>query len=270
MAMPERMPSTTRTTRTSISVKPFLIARIRRREDVGWQPLRQSSEVQAVRTSLDLLLGPIRRRFGLEERCVLTIALGLELRGRNEAHRRGVHAVAQAGGARSVIEEVTQVRIGVRRSNLSALIAKHAVGLRADVRWVERPREAWPAGAGVVFVERAEERLAGNDIHVDPRLVVVPIDIAERSLRLRVLRYRVLERGQLFLQIGVGRFYEGAARSRRRSSGHRFGLGLRGGAKEGRCGTHGDERRKGGSGLARYSIECMLGLRSLKEGSGPS
>src|SRR5450756_3076468 len=104
---------------------------MRRPGDVGRQLFEQNSKVQAVRTSPDLLLSAVCRRLGLEERRVLTITLGLELRGRNEAHRRGVHAVAQAGGTRSIIEDVTQVRIGVRRSNLSALIAKHAVGLRA-------------------------------------------------------------------------------------------------------------------------------------------
>src|SRR5262249_15840406 len=53
--------------------------------------------------------------------------------------------------------------------------------------------------------ERAEERLAGDDVDVDARLMVVPVLVLERALRALVLRHVVLERRQLRLELAVAR-----------------------------------------------------------------
>src|SRR6476659_9557709 len=95
----------------------------------------------------------------LEEMLVLAVALGLELVGRDETERRGVHAVALAGRRRTVIEDMPEVRIGVLRTNLGAHHEQLAIRLRHHVRRLELLREARPAGAAVVLVERAEKRL---------------------------------------------------------------------------------------------------------------
>ena len=143
-----------------------------------------------------------------EQMRVLAVAFLDELRRGDEAHRRGVHAVAHAGRTRAVVEQVAEVRVGVSRANLRARHAQRAIGLRRDVLGHERTREARPAGAGLELVGRAEERLAGDDVHVNARLVVVPICVLERPLGGFVLRDLVLQRRELFLQAVVGRFLE--------------------------------------------------------------
>jgi hypothetical protein len=45
-----------------------------------------------------------------------------------------------------------------------------------------------PACMGVVFIERAEQWLTGNDIHVNPRLLVIPVFIRKRRFGAFVLR----------------------------------------------------------------------------------
>src|SRR5687767_5175776 len=100
------------------------------------------------------------------------------------------------------------------------------VCLRADVRRLERPRKAWPAGPGIVLVDGAEERLAGNDVDIDPGFVVVPVDVPERSLRLFFLRDRILEGCELPLDLAVARLHVNLPRGRGGggSGGWLFGL----------------------------------------------
>src|SRR5882762_2016939 len=73
----------------------------------------------------------------------------------------------------------------------------------ADVARLEGLREARPPRARVELVERAEERLAGHDVHVDPRLMVVPVLVVERRLGGLVLGHLVLPRRQRAAQLGV-------------------------------------------------------------------
>src|SRR6185369_13941070 len=105
--------------------------------------------------------------FALEEFPVLPVALGLELVHGDEAERRGVHAVALAGRRRTVVEDMSEVRVGMLRANLGARHEELAVRLRNHVGGLQRLREARPAGAAVVLVEGAEERLARDDVDVD-------------------------------------------------------------------------------------------------------
>src|SRR5947209_3696892 len=89
----------------------------------------------------------------LEEMLVLPVALGLELVGRDEAERRGVHAVALAGRRRTVIEDVSEVRVRVLRADFGAGHEELAIRLRHDVRRLERLRKAGPAGAALELIE---------------------------------------------------------------------------------------------------------------------
>ena len=73
---------------------------------------------------------------------------------------------------------------------------------------LDGPREARPARARLELVERAEERLAGRDVDVDPRLVVVPELVPERRFGRVVLRHFELQRRQLLLQLRHGRLGE--------------------------------------------------------------
>src|SRR5262249_36937977 len=72
-----------------------------------------------------------------------------------------------------------------------------------DVLLLEWPREARPPGARVELVERAEERLARDDVDVDAGLLVVPEGVPERRLGRLVLRDLVLLGGQPLLEVGV-------------------------------------------------------------------
>src|SRR5438876_4962142 len=128
---------------------------------------------------------PLRLLFALgwlEERAVLAVAGFFELIGGNEAEGRGVDAVAQTRRRGTVVEEVTQVRVGAGRAHLHAAHAVRGVGELGDVGGFERPHEARPPGAGIELVGGGEQGLAGNHIDVDPGLVVIPELVAERRV----------------------------------------------------------------------------------------
>lgn len=96
------------------------------------------------------------------------------------------------------------MRIGKLRAYLRARIKKLVVRPGLDVGRLERLREARPACAGIVLVERAEQRLAGYDVHVNPGLVIVPVLVVKRRLGVIVPRHGVLNGRQLLLQLGIG------------------------------------------------------------------
>src|SRR5262249_44468772 len=106
----------------------------------------------------------------LEEGEVAPVALLLELVDRDEAQRRRVDAVAKPGRCGTIREDVAQVRVRILGAYLGAVHEQPAVVPLDDVLLVERPREARPPGARVELVERAEERLARDDVDVDARL----------------------------------------------------------------------------------------------------
>ena len=78
-----------------------------------------------------------------------------------------------------------------------------------DILWIDRTREARPAGAAVEFVGRQEQRLTRDDVDIEPGLFVVPIGVGERAFGAVVLRHTTL----LGRELG---------RARRRSSRNAF------------------------------------------------
>src|SRR5207245_2804075 len=107
----------------------------------------------------------------------------------------------EAGRGGAVVEDVAEVGVAVRGADLGARVAEQVIRARADVRGVERTGEARPAGARLELVGRAEEGLAGDDVDVDPRGVIVPEGAAEGALGRRVLRHLVLHRRQALLEL---------------------------------------------------------------------
>ncbi len=85
-------------------------------------------------------------------------------------------------------------------AHLGALREEAAVLPLDDQPRLQRPREARPAGAGVVLVARGEERLARDDVHVDPLAVVVVVLVPEGRLRALLLRHLELQRGEPLLE----------------------------------------------------------------------
>src|SRR5262249_13463148 len=137
----------------------------------------------------------------LEEREILLVSLLLQLLDRDESQGRRVHAVALTGRRRPVIEHVAQVRVAVRRTDLGTLREESPVDLLANVVRIERPSEARPTGAGIVLVERAEQRLAGDDIDVNAGVLVVPVLVVKRRLGTLLLRHLELRRRQVLAEL---------------------------------------------------------------------
>ena len=136
-----------------------------------------------VRPACSRSFGLLVRR-ALEQLQVLAVALARRARDRDEAHRRGVHAVAHArsAAARRRRRGRGASRACAERTSVRAMQSVRSVFV-FTFAGIERLREARPAGARVVLVERAEQRLARDDVDVDPGLVVVPVLVAERRAR---------------------------------------------------------------------------------------
>src|SRR5512143_667703 len=79
-----------------------------------------------------------------------------------------------------------------------------------DIARLEGFGEARPSRAGIVFVQGTEQGLAGDDIDIDARFLVVPVFIMEGWLRAVLLCYLELCGSQLFFQFLSGRFHIGA------------------------------------------------------------
>jgi hypothetical protein len=74
------------------------------------------------------------------------------------------------------------VAVAVLGTDLGPCHAVRAVDLLYDIRGLERPRETRPASAAVELIEGCEERLAGNHVDVEARLLVVPVFVGEGAL----------------------------------------------------------------------------------------
>ncbi len=98
---------------------------------------------------------------------------------------------------------MTQVGIPVLASHFDPHREELPVLSLRDVLRLQGFRKAWPSRPGVVLVERAEERLSGYDVNVNPLPLVVIVFISEGRLRAFVLRYLVLKRCELLFQGGV-------------------------------------------------------------------
>src|SRR2546425_2487984 len=100
------------------------------------------------------------------------------------------------------------MRFGVGRADLGAHREEGPIHQLADIARLERFGEARPPSARIELVERAEQRLAGHDVYVDPRLMVVPVLIMEWRLGGGVLGYLVLSRRERAAQFRFGRLLE--------------------------------------------------------------
>src|SRR5687767_373324 len=110
IAMPERIPSTTSTTRSSIRVKPFLGTGIGGDWGGSILVVRNTRGLAHLAQVTGSPAGAGWLRLGVpEQREVLPVSLGLESRDRNEAHCRRVHAVAQAGRLGTVVKNVAKM-----------------------------------------------------------------------------------------------------------------------------------------------------------------
>src|SRR5437899_12891251 len=59
--------------------------------------------------------------------------------------------------------------------------------------------------SAIEFVERAEERVVGDNVDIDAGAIVVPIFVSERGLGAALARKRIVEVGQFRFQNGLTR-----------------------------------------------------------------
>src|SRR3546814_261892 len=98
---------------------------------------------------------------------------------------------------RAVGEHMAEVAVAVHRAHLGADHAKGVVAPLFDVLRHDRLGEARPAAAGLELVARGEQRLAGNDVDVDARLLVVVVLAREGPFGAVLLGHLVLRRRKL-------------------------------------------------------------------------
>ena len=97
---------------------------------------------------------------------------------RHESQRRAIHTVAQAALVhRPVIKHMTKVAVTDAASHFHPFHEQFLI--RTDCYRLRRYRSGitGPAGAGIKFVARTEQRFACNHINIDSRLMIVPIFI---------------------------------------------------------------------------------------------
>ena len=82
-----------------------------------------------------------------EKREIFPVSPFFQFFHRNKSHRSGVHAVAQACRGRSIIEDMSQMGIGVFRPNLGARHEQLEVGVGGDILLLQRFGETGPASA---------------------------------------------------------------------------------------------------------------------------
>ena len=100
-----------------------------------------------------------------------------------------------------------------------------------NLRFGKWAAEARPTTAGVKLVQRAEQGLTRHDIHIDPRLFVIPIGVPESRLGCGMLSDVELHWCELLFELCRGRFLKISHKIGERGSLTRlatlFGGGLR-------------------------------------------
>ena len=99
-----------------------------------------------------------------------------------------------------------EMRISVLAPYLSALHEEAPVFLLHNIIWLKWLRKAWPACAGFEFVERAEERLTGDNVNVYALPMIIRVFVVEGRFRAFPLRYIILRRRQHFLRVASSVF----------------------------------------------------------------
>src|SRR5947207_1319341 len=123
---------------------------------------------------------------------------------RNEIERRRVHAVAQSGGTRAVVENVPQMAIAAGAEHLVARHPQRVVSGDGDVLFGDRLPEAGPAGAGLEFRFGVEQGRGAADAPIDSIGMVVGVLSGEGAFGAFAAGYRKLLGGQLLAPFGFG------------------------------------------------------------------
>src|SRR5207253_2151440 len=111
--------------------------------------------------------------FLFEERQIFAVTFFLQFLDRNETERGRIDAVAHPAFITwTVIEEVAEMRFALAAADLRAFHSKRAVRFFGDVTFIDRFGEAGPAAAAVEFVQGSKQRLATDNIDIDPGTMI--------------------------------------------------------------------------------------------------
>ena len=160
----------------------------------------------------------------------------------HEAQRHRVHAIAQAGRFRTVVEHVTEMRVAQGAAHLGARHAEHAILDLAHVLRRDGLPETRPAGAGIVFGAGIEQRVVATYAAIQARLMPVVTRLGKRRLRALLARHLVGQGRQALFPLGVfAHFGQGDAPQRlaivgELHDGHLIGNGWRPGKRSRRIG----------------------------------
>src|SRR5258707_4630553 len=124
-----------------------------------------------------------------------------------DGQRCRVQPIAQAGRARAVVKDVARVALAARAKNLRAVHAVTAVGVGDDVLGGNRLEETRPAGAGIEFGFRGEQRQSAADAIINAGLVVVVESAAKSRFGALGAGNFILIGRQLLLPLGIGLDY---------------------------------------------------------------
>src|SRR6476469_176168 len=111
----------------------------------------------------------------------------------DEPERGRVDAVAQSAAvAWPVKKYMPKTAIAVRRAHLGTRHAMRSVPQFVDIGRFYGLGEARPAASRFEFVGRSEQRLAGHNIDIDARFLVIQIFSSSGTLGFALLRYAIL------------------------------------------------------------------------------
>ena len=109
-----------------------------------------------------------------------TIARFLHLFFGHEAQGSTVDAIALAAFlARSVVEDVSQMRITKLASHFSTRHAMRPINVHRKQVLIYRPRKSRPTAPRIIFIGRDEEGLSRGDVHVNARSELVIVGIGK-------------------------------------------------------------------------------------------
>jgi hypothetical protein len=91
-----------------------------------------------------------------------------------EVHGRRVHAVAEAGGRWSVVEDVPQVGVALATGNCGAFHAERVITSLDDVLLGDGLVEAGPASSGIELGVGVKEGVVAADAAKDSVVVEIP------------------------------------------------------------------------------------------------
>jgi len=77
---------------------------------------------------------------------------------------------------------MAEMGIAFRAADFGPIHSQGAIGFLDHFFFCDRFGEAGPAAPAIEFIERGEQRFAGDDINVNSGRVIVPIGIIERGL----------------------------------------------------------------------------------------